>query len=160
MGVTETSSVTSVTGIGGGVRGEVRLSDKQRHVWTRTEGALGDLMVPAHPSCSGPGWREPGPVWGDDREGDREVSAAVQRLWLLLRHRGLPLACGPDRLVSPRGRGGGGACLGDGAAEARCHVRATSPLSPCGLASDSPWWPFQVLPCPRLLLWASGETGL
>ena len=51
---------------------------------------------------SGPGRREPGPVWGDDREDDGEARAAVQRLRLLLRCRWLPLAGGQDRLVSRR----------------------------------------------------------
>jgi hypothetical protein len=27
---------------------------------------------------SGPGWREPGAIWGNDREDDREVSTTVQ----------------------------------------------------------------------------------
>lgn len=77
-------------------------------------GALTSLRARPPPPRSGPGWREPGAVWGDDRADDREAGAAVQRLRLLLRRRGLPLARGPDRLVSgrpsrgARGRGGAG----------------------------------------------------
>lgn len=64
----------------------------------RFEGTSGKLAAEggALPLHSGPGHREPGPVRGDDREDDGQVCPAVQRLWLLLRRRRLPLASGRD----------------------------------------------------------------
>lgn len=64
-------------------------------------GAPRELMPSALRPRSGPGRREPGPVWGDDREDDGEARAAARRR-LLLRRRRLPRAGARDRRVSGR----------------------------------------------------------
>lgn len=92
---------------------------------------------------SGPGWWEPGPVWGDDREDDREAGPAVQRLWLLLWRWWFPLARGPDGLVS--GRPSRETSWERGGAGTPSKWRLTSPLSPF-----EPWAPRQPLAQPSL----------